>query len=86
LIVNDQKVNTYLSPITDGYRMYYNPLDDFLSLDGPTTFTVHAENEYGNQLEENYYLTFGYLVEYNNYYNSGIDFGNNTKVLVRITC
>jgi hypothetical protein len=84
--VNGQQVLTTLSGITDGYRLYYDPLDDFETLEGPTVFTVHAENDCGDVLEEDFYLTFGYKVEYLNHPSTnGIDYGYNNKVVVRIT-
>ena len=84
------KVDGAIVPVTfsgieDGYRMFYDPVDDFGSLNGPTIFTAHAENNNGNILEENYYLTFGYVVEYKNYSRIGLNYGYNTKVTVRIT-
>jgi hypothetical protein len=77
---------TFLS-IQDGYRMYYDPEDDFSSLEGPTTFTVHVENDCGKTLEQDYYLTFGYVVEYDNHPSSwqGMDYGFNNKIAVRVT-
>lgn len=85
--VDGIRVPVTFSGITDGYRMYYNPEESFSSLEGPTTFTAHAENECGQTLEKDYYLTFGYIVEYDNHPSSwqGIDYGFNNEVLVRVT-
>lgn len=87
LIVDGIEVPTTLSGITDGYRLYYDPIDDFESLNGPTTFTVHAENECGDVLEKDFYLTFGYIVEYDNPkgYEGAFDYGYNNKIAVRVT-
>jgi hypothetical protein len=85
LKVDDVTVPVTFSGITDGYRMYYNPTDDFSSLEGSTTFTVHAENSNGDILERNYYLTYGYLVDYDNINRIGFDYGINTQVLVRMS-
>lgn len=82
LLVDGTQVPTTLSGITNGYRLYYDPTDNFESLSGPTTFTVHAENECGDVLEKDYYLTFGYIVEYD---NKGLDYGYGTEVAVRVT-
>lgn len=86
LMINGYIVETTIEEIKDGYRMFYNPEDNFESLEGPTTFTVHAENKCGKHLEQDFYLTFGYIVEYTNYPElSNIDFGFNNKVAVRVT-
>jgi hypothetical protein len=81
-LVDDQRVSVTLSGIDGGYRMFYDPIDDFESLMGTTIFTAHAENECGNVLEQDYYLTFGYLVEYIN--EGKMDYGFDNKILVRI--
>jgi hypothetical protein len=86
-ILDGVRVPVTLSGIPDGYRMYYDPEDDFSSLEGPTTFTAHAENECGQSLEQDYYLTFGYIAEYDNHPSSwqGMDYGFKNKVAVRVT-
>jgi hypothetical protein len=82
-MVDDQRVPVTLSGIADGYRMYYDPTDDFASLQGTTVITAHAENECGSTLEQDYYLTFGYFVKF---LNEGLmSYGFNNKVAVRIT-
>ncbi len=85
LTVDGTAVPVTFSGITDGYRMYYNPVDGFDSLEGSTEFLVHAENSNGDILERSYYLTYGYLVDYDNIERVGFDYGINTKVLVRMT-
>ena len=84
-MIDDISVPVTFSGIEDGYRMYYNPEDDFGSIEGPTTFTVHAENECAAVLERDYYLTFGYIVEYENNPTVGMDYGFYNKVAVRVT-
>lgn len=84
-MMDGNQIPVTFSGIDDGYRMYYDPLDDFSSIEGPTTFTVHAENECDKILERDYYLTFGYIVEYKNYPGQGLDYGYDNKVAVRVT-
>jgi hypothetical protein len=83
--VNGIQVPTSLEPIYDGYRLTYDPVDDFISISGPTVFTVHAENECGKIVEKDYYLTFGYIVSYENSILNEIDYGYYHKVAVRVT-
>ena len=73
--------NTY-TPITDGYRMCYNSPTDFDNLIGSTTITVHTENDNGDALERHFYLTSGYIVEYD---NRTQDYGFGSQVVVRGT-
>jgi len=64
-IVDDIVISGALfTPITDGYRMCYDSDDDFAALSGATTITVHGENDNGDSLEVSFYLTSGYIVEY----------------------
>ena len=86
-MVDDVRVPVTLSGIYDGYRVFYTPVDSFNYLEGPTVFTVHSENECGDILEQDYYLTFGYMVEYDNGLDSpySIDYGFDSKVAVRVT-
>ncbi len=51
------------SPISGGYRMYYDPVDDF-EANGTITVVAHAENIVGDALETTYYLLYGYNVSY----------------------
>ena len=55
---------TSFLPITDGYKMCYDPVDDFASFLGPTNITVHAENDNSEAIEETIYVTAGYIVEF----------------------
>ena len=84
LQIDGEVVPVTFSGITDGYRMYYSP-GDFSSLEGSTAFTVHAENSNGDILERNYYLTFGYLMDYDNIERLGFDYGIDTQVVVRMS-
>jgi hypothetical protein len=83
--VDNEIVSVTFSGIENGYRMFYDPEDDFSSLNGPTIFTARAENNNGDVLEKDYYLTFGYLVEYENHPRIGMNYDYNTKVTVRVT-
>lgn len=67
-------------PITDGYTMCYDSVDDFSSFIGSTTFTVHAANDNGDILERSFYLTSGYIVEYDNRTH---DYGYSSQVVVQ---
>ena len=84
-IINGTVTSGTFSAIADGYTMCYDPLDDFASLTGPTVFTIHAENDNGDRLERDYYLTYGYKVEFDNIYRTGYDFDYNNKIVVRMT-
>lgn len=86
-MVDGLRVPVTFSGIQDGYRMFYDPEDDFSTLEGPTTFTVHAENECNRSLEQDFYLTFGYIVEYDNGEDQagGMDYGFDSKVAVRVS-
>jgi len=74
--------STTYTPIVDGYRMCYDPVDNFVSITGATTFTVHAQNNNGDVLERDYYLASGYVVEYD---NRAQDYDYNSQVVVRMT-
>jgi hypothetical protein len=67
------------TPTGSGYVMCYDPVDDFSSLLGLTEFKVHAENDNSEGAEESFYLTSGYLVEYDNIDN---DYGYGNQVVV----
>lgn len=83
MLVAGEEVPISLEAITNGYRIYYDPSDNFASLDGPTEFLVHTENECGDWLEESYYLTVGIVVGQNNAPGTN-DFGFDEEVVVRI--
>jgi hypothetical protein len=86
-MIDGIRVPVIFNNIEDGYRMFYDPVDNFTSIEGSTVFTVHAENECNKVLEQDFYLTFGYVVEYIN--NQGlpdnIDFDFDKKIVVRVT-
>jgi len=85
-MVDGIQVSSTFSGINDGYRMFYDSGDDFSSLEGPTVLTVHAENECGKILEQDFYLTFGYIVEYINRpeLSGNMDYGFGHKIAVRV--
>ncbi len=85
LKVDGSTVPVTFSGITDGYRMYYDPSDDFESLLGNNEFLVHAENSNGDILERSYYLTYGYFVDYENRPRFGADLGYGDRVVVRMS-
>lgn len=82
--VSGTQVSGTFSAITDGYRMCYNPGDDFESFMGPTTFTVHAENDNNDILERDYYLTYGFKVGFDNFDNKFMDLGYDAEIVVRM--
>jgi len=73
---------TSFIPITDGYTMCYDSPTDFDNILGATTFTVHATNDNGDILERDFYVTSGYIVEYDNRIQ---DYGLGNQVVVRAT-
>jgi len=81
-IINETVTSGVFTPITDGYRMCYNPVDNFASMLGSTTFTVHAQNDNGDVLEKDYYLVSGYMVDYD---NREQNYGFNNQVVVRMS-
>ena len=83
LEVGGTTVSSTLTSISGGYRMTYDPADDFVSLNGPTTFRAYASNDVGQTLYEDFYITFGYVVEFNNRPQDGWNFGYDTGVVVR---
>ena len=81
-IIDEVVVSGTFTPIMDGYTMCYDAPDDFSSLIGSTTVTVHAENDNGDTLEQDFYVTSGYVVEYD---NRTQDYGFGNQVVVRGT-
>jgi len=81
-IIDETVTSGTFTPITDGYRMCYDPVDNFASILGSTTLTVHAQNDNGDILERDFYVTSGYSVEY---YNEIQDYGFDSTVVVRMT-
>lgn len=85
LLIDGTVVSGTLTPIFDGFRLCYNSYDFFSSLQGPTLFTVHAENDNGDFLEQDIYITFGYFIEYKNPVKTGEGYGYSNKVGVRLS-
>jgi len=83
LEVDGVVVSTTFSGITNGYRMYYNPVEGFGNLDGSTEFLVSAENSNGDILTRSYYLTSGYYVDYENY--DKLNYGYEKEIVVRMS-
>jgi len=68
----------YFESIDNGYRLYYDPLDDFSS-DGVLTYSLHTENVMGEIEERNFYLLYGYDLQL----DEVIKWPANKKILVR---
>ncbi len=81
-IIDETVTSGTFTPITDGHRMCYDPVDNFASLLGSTTLTVYAQNDNGDILERDFYVTSGCLVEYD---NETQDYGFGNTVVVRMT-
>jgi len=62
--------------------MCFDSPTDFDNLVGATTVTVHTENDNGDTLEQDFYLTSGYIVEYD---NRTQNYGFGSQVVVRGT-
>lgn len=72
------KYNVTFSGIDNGYRMFYDPADNFYSVSGTITYTAHIENVVGDYRENNFYLLFGYNV----IHDEVIDWGPNKEVTI----
>jgi hypothetical protein len=81
--VNGEKVPVTFSNIPNGYTMYYDPGETFNNFEGSTTITAHTENSNGDALDQDFYLTFGYIVSYENY--DKINYGFNNQIYVRMS-
>jgi hypothetical protein len=81
-VIDETVTSGTFTPITDGYKMCYDPVDNFASILGSTTITVHAQNDNEDVLERDFYVTSGYLVEYNNEVQ---DYGFDNTIVVRMT-
>lgn len=82
--INDTVISGSFSEISDGYTLCFSLTDYSDFFKGPTKLTVHAENNNGNILEENYYLTSGYIVDFDNKERIGLDYGFNNVIDVRM--
>ena len=81
-IIDGTVTSGTFTPIVDGYTMCFDSPVDFSDIIGSTTFTVHAENDNGDILEQDFYVTSGYVVEYD---NRTQDYGFGNQVVVRGT-
>jgi hypothetical protein len=72
--------------------MFFDPIDDFESFYGTTVLTAHAESgsttsgiyTKEQQLDSDFYLTFGYYARYDNNKAAGVDLGYDEQVVVRV--
>lgn len=78
--VDGVPVSVTFSGITNGYRMFYNPPDDFAT-DGTLIYTAHIRNLAGDEKDVNYYLLRGYSLTHNDV----IDWGPGKKVDIWMT-
>ncbi len=83
-IVDGDRVPVTFSGIDDGYRMFYDPTNNFTSISGSTEIIAHAENDNGDYLEQVYYLTYGYYLKYYNKDYDKVDLGFGKEVGVRM--
>ncbi|RKX67078.1 MAG: hypothetical protein DRP42_01520 [Tenericutes bacterium] len=81
-MVDGVQASVTYSGIDDGYRVFFDAADDYGSLNGPTTISVRAENDNGDAYTRDYYVTFGYIVEY---INRQLNFGLDKKIGVRMS-
>jgi len=79
-IIDETVTSGTFTPIVDGYTRCFDSPSDFDDIIGSTTFTVHAENDNGDILEQDFYVTSGYVVEYD---NRTQDYGFGNQVVVR---
>jgi hypothetical protein len=79
--LGDTVVSGILTTIDGGYRLCYNPVDSFASILDTVVFTARAENDHGDVLTKDFYLTSGYVVEYD---NVGQDYGWGNKIIIRM--
>ena len=82
--IKDSVISGSLFPISDGYTMCFYPQNYLDLFEGFTKITVHAENYNSDVLEENYYLTSGYIVNFNNKKRIGLNYGYEQIVDVRM--
>jgi hypothetical protein len=84
-IVDGNIVPVTFSGIDDGYRMFYDPSDNFTSISGAIEIIAHAENDNSDYLNQTYYLTYGYYLKYYNKGNNKVDLGFGKEVDVRMS-
>ena len=78
-VVDDQQVAVTFSGIDDGYRMFYNPPDDFYGL-GDVVYKAHITNVVGDILEKSYHLLYGYNLAIDQH--EFVDWGYLNEVIV----
>lgn len=81
--VDGTTVSATLTTISGGYRLYYDPDDDFSSIGGSTAFTVYGSNDNNENVMQEHYVTYGYIVELEN--SRSWDFGLGQQILVRVS-
>jgi len=79
-LVDGVRVTVTFSGIQDGYRMLYDPSNDFYSRGG-AVYTAHAENTIGDVIENDYQLLYGYDVDFTGL----VDWGYNKTIAVWAT-
>lgn len=79
-LVDGVRVTVTFSGIQDGYRMLYDPSNDFYSRGG-VVYTAHAENTIGDVIENDYQLLYGYDVDFTGL----VDWGYNKTIAVWAT-
>jgi hypothetical protein len=79
-LVDGQQVGVTFSGIQDGYRMFYDPPDDFYSR-GSLVYITHAQNAAGDIIENTYSLLYGYDIDF----TSLVDWGYNKTIAVWAT-
>lgn len=79
-LVNGQQVGVTFSGIQNGYRMFYDPPDDFYSR-GSLVYTTHAQNIMGDIIENTYSLLYGYDIDF----TSLVDWGYNKTIAIWAT-
>lgn len=70
-----------IQDIPKGKRVFFNPIDDFYAT-GEIIITVYAESTYGEVLEEDFYLLFGYDLEFA---EPNVFWDANTRIYVTAT-
>jgi len=75
--INDQQVISTFVPINNGYRMEYDPVNDYAYLDS-FKLSAHAQNYYNDVLDINYKFLYGADIKL----NEVIDFGSKQYIYV----
>ena len=72
------QVVTTFSGITDGYRMFYTPVD--VSSSGVISLVAHVQNDVPETVEQTFYLLYGY----NAIFEEWVDWGPYVQVDIRV--